>query len=498
MQFNRSYMLERFYESDASANGEFITGVLSTGIYCLPSCSARKPREENVRFFATEDEAQAAGLRACKRCRPDHFYRGFNPGLHFVKTLAEEIRNYPAAFANVNALVDRADVGATKLHALFREHYHTTPAHYLQRARINAACGLLQDPAANVTRVAFDVGYESLSAFYEHFGAWTGLRPTKYQALGEEHAFTIVLPDKYNVGYTLGRRGRNGESLSEKVGDSPPHPGPLPRGERGRRFKGGKLLTKAVVLLDVVALLHLTFGSGVVSIQIEGDEPLDPEYIRDAHAIAVRMLGLHTMPGAFESRMCEANGLRRLIHKSEGLHIPLTATLFEGITWSIVGQQVNLAFAHALERRLTELCGRRAGDFVASPTPEAVAQLDYADLRPYQFSQRKAEYLIDIARKLAAGEILESAREAPATEIKKELLSLRGIGPWSANYVMMRSLGFGDCVPLGDTGLTSALQTFFDLDYRPDKKQTASLMEQFSPHRSLATHYLWVYESPSP
>ena len=57
-------------------NGKFIIGVLTTGIYCLPSCPARAPKPENVRIFATEAQAQAAGLRACKRCRPDLFYRG--------------------------------------------------------------------------------------------------------------------------------------------------------------------------------------------------------------------------------------------------------------------------------------------------------------------------------------------------------------------------------------------------------------------------------------
>jgi methylphosphotriester-DNA--protein-cysteine methyltransferase len=75
MMLSHDEMMERFYGRDRTANGTFLTGVLTTGIYCLPSCTARKPRPENVRFFGTEDEARTAGLRPCRRCRPDHFYQ---------------------------------------------------------------------------------------------------------------------------------------------------------------------------------------------------------------------------------------------------------------------------------------------------------------------------------------------------------------------------------------------------------------------------------------
>jgi AraC family transcriptional regulator of adaptative response / DNA-3-methyladenine glycosylase II len=76
---NKDFMLERFMASDAAYDGRFITGVLTTGIYCLPSCTARKPLPRNVRFFSSEEEAKAAGLRPCRRCRPDHWYGGRDP-----------------------------------------------------------------------------------------------------------------------------------------------------------------------------------------------------------------------------------------------------------------------------------------------------------------------------------------------------------------------------------------------------------------------------------
>jgi AraC family transcriptional regulator of adaptative response / DNA-3-methyladenine glycosylase II len=78
------------------------------------------------------------------------------------------------------------------------------------------------------------------------------------------------------------------------------------------------------------------------------------------------------------------------------------------------------------------------------------------------------------------------------------LLAIHGLGPWSVNYLMMRALGFADCVPLGDTGVTSGLQSLFKLDPRPDIDATRRLMTVFSPYRSLATAHLWQFNQPSP
>src|SRR2546430_912721 len=116
MKQSHAFMLERMYASDKAYDGRFLTGVLSTGIYCLPSCPARKPKPENVRFFPTEAEAQAAGLRACRRCRPDDFYRDHDPDAQQLTALTEQIRREPGAFPDVSQMVSISGIGATKLH----------------------------------------------------------------------------------------------------------------------------------------------------------------------------------------------------------------------------------------------------------------------------------------------------------------------------------------------------------------------------------------------
>src|SRR5690242_1269130 len=99
--------------------GRVIIGVLSTGIYCLPSCTARRPKDENVRFFDTEEDAQAVGLRPCLRCRPDYFYRDFDPDRERLNTLVMALQRDPGAFSvGLESMVESSGIGTTKLHAL--------------------------------------------------------------------------------------------------------------------------------------------------------------------------------------------------------------------------------------------------------------------------------------------------------------------------------------------------------------------------------------------
>ena len=139
MKIPREECLRRFYERDARHDGTFVVGVTSTGIYCLPSCTARKPKPENVRFFEAEPEAKAAGLRACKRCRPDRFYRRYDPDRELVEALAEQVRRRPGEYGATGDMAREAGIGLTKLNELFRREMHATPAAFLQAARVQEA-----------------------------------------------------------------------------------------------------------------------------------------------------------------------------------------------------------------------------------------------------------------------------------------------------------------------------------------------------------------------
>lgn len=474
MNATRETMLERFFARDRAWNGRFLTGVLTTGIYCLPSCPARKPRPENVRFFATEEEARTAGLRPCRRCRPELFYRDRDPELELALELAERIRREPGELADKGALARAAGVGMTKLNALFRRHFHDTPGGFLQRARVEAAQRLLCGTGKRVLDVALEAGFESPSAFHDGFRRHACTTPGEYRRLLAGTGFTLQLPADFRVDLTLATLGRDPRSPSERV--------------------EGSTFTKALPLQGKAAALAIELGSpGRADCTVAARGGLGAGGMAEAHRVSLRLLGLGQDPGPFERRLARRRGLARLIEGRRGLRIPQTASVWEGLVWTVVGQQVNLGFAFACRAALTELAGRRApGGLVAHPTPAAVAALDHGDLLRRKYSRRKAEYLIDAARAIVAGELdLEGLRGDSAVRAERRLRAVRGLGVWSTQYILMRALERADCVPVGDSGLKAGLQRFFELAERPTPERTQALMEPFAPHRSLATFHLW-------
>jgi AraC family transcriptional regulator of adaptative response / DNA-3-methyladenine glycosylase II len=219
----------------------------------------------------------------------------------------------------------------------------------------------------------------------------------------------------------------------------------------------------------------------------------------EAHSLVIRLLGLDQEVSGF-ARLAKRLGLARLVSGREEMRIAQTHSVFDGLLWAIIGQQINVPFACLLKARLFGLAGTHIGDrLYAPPLPDAVATLATDDLLKLQFSRQKADYVIATARLVAEGRLdLTALAAASATRAERMLLAVRGLGPWSVNFVMMRTLGFLNCVPLGDTGVTSGLQALLQLEKRPDIDATQRLMAVFSPYRSLATAHLWQFNKPTP
>lgn len=463
MRWSDEHLYERILAKDAAYDGRVLTGVLTTGIYCLPSCPARKPLAVNVRFFPDEPAARAAGLRPCKRCRPDAFYRGEDADLARLESALAMAAGQPAEVPDVNALAKAAGVGLTKLKELVREHAHTEPAAFLQRVRIQAACASLATGQTDLPDLAFASGYGSASGFHEAFQRQTGLSPGAYRTMLESDRFRLPLPPGLRVPDVLAFHGRDPLSVSERV--------------------VGDRLHKAFLCEGKPSVLTLVFGKAI-EVSLAG--ATGPAAMVRAHGAALRLLGWHGDPAPFEAAH------PKLARGREGLRVLLTLDPFEALVWAILGQQVNLAFAYALRRDLIRLAGEPAGnELIAHPDAPRIAALDPADLQALRFSRRKAEYVIHAAQEVAAGRLALENR-LTATGANRDLLSLRGCGPWTAQYVLMRGLGFRDGVPVGDAGLTLALQRWFTLDTRPDAAETLRLMAPFAPHRSLATFHLWA------
>lgn len=463
-------MYERVLASDASYNGRFFLGVLTTGIYCLPGCTARKPKRENVRFFPTCEAAREAGLRPCKKCFPDDFAQGADPVLESIEALVAQIRRDPAIFRDTGMIVRRSGFGSSRVFELFRLHYHQTPADLLLRARIKHSRTALLETMAPLTEVAANAGFESLSVFHEHFRRLTGLTPGDYRKLPRGASFTIHLPTDYPLPYLRRALSRDGHSVSERL--------------------AGDDYTCATRINDRPALVSFQLADETIEVAASPDNLA-------VHQMVSGLLGLGQDAEGF-ARLAQKLGLARLVHGRTGLRISQTHSVFDGLLWSIIGQQINFSFACQLRRRLIELAGTPLDHgLIAPPTPGAVAALKPADLIALKFSRQKAAYVIDVARLVVEGNLdLHALAQGSATRAERTLLDIRGLGPWSVNYLMMRALGFADCVPYGDTGVTSGLQALFKLKQRPDVDATRRLMAVFAPYRSLATAHLWQFNQP--
>ena len=160
---------------DKAKDGSFVTGVLTTGIYCRPSCAARHPKRDNVRFFATGAEAAAAGLRACLRCRPDEVSREA-AALDKAFRLLDRAESPPS----LEDLASRAGYSPHHFHRLFKRATGVTPAAYARGKRARMMTGSLQTEG-RVTDAIYDAGYSGPGRFYADAKTRLGMTPSAWR-----------------------------------------------------------------------------------------------------------------------------------------------------------------------------------------------------------------------------------------------------------------------------------------------------------------------------
>lgn len=192
-----------------------------------------------------------------------------------------------------------------------------------------------------------------------------------------------------------------------------------------------------------------------------------------------------------------------LVDRFHGLRIIGIEDLFEALCWSILGQQINLKFAYRLKRRLVEHFGttlqHNNTPYLLFPTPDRIASLSVDQLKPLQISTRKSEYIIGVAQLMAEGKLSKKdllALIEPEAMIE-ELIKIRGIGQWTANYVGMKCLKLPNSIPHGDVGLYHALHQIKGFDKRPEKATIEAFFQPFDQWKAYLTHYLWrsLYKS---
>ncbi|UOR13407.1 DNA-3-methyladenine glycosylase family protein [Halobacillus amylolyticus] len=184
--------------------------------------------------------------------------------------------------------------------------------------------------------------------------------------------------------------------------------------------------------------------------------------------------------------------LKSLFNNYPGTPIVKDFHLYDCLMKVIIHQQLNIKFAHILTKRFVEQFGFQRDGVWFYPQPEVIAELDYNQLRELQFSQRKAEYVIDTSRLITRGELdLQGLAEQSNEEVMKKLVKIRGIGPWTAENWLMFGVGREDLFPRADIGIQNALKRYFELDNKPDYEQMDQQSVGWEPLRSYASLTLW-------
>lgn len=223
---------------------------------------------------------------------------------------------------------------------------------------------------------------------------------------------------------------------------------------------------------------------------------VDTDHLEKAARYVEGWLGLQVNIEAFY-QLAEGDDLLRPLAKDyRGLRIVQIPELFEALSWAIMGQQINLTFAYTLKKRFVE----RYGEGVAYqgemywqfPRPADLVDVSVEELQELQLTRRKAEYILGVAKLMATGELEKAQLELLSDEaLRQKFLAIRGIGPWTADYVSMRCFGRTSAFPVGDAGLHQAVRKHLNLDRKPTLEELETLGVRWQGWQSYATYYLW-------
>ncbi len=237
-------------------------------------------------------------------------------------------------------------------------------------------------------------------------------------------------------------------------------------------------------------------GSPRLEANLSGQNP-DTAIAGKAKGQITRILGIDRGPGPFYTMALADPALARLARALYGLHIPQTGSVFEALVLAILGQQISAQVAFKLRNSLIEKYGPRliadGKIYHAFPRPDSLAATRPDDLRAIGLSARKAEYVLDIAGKAAAGVLdLEGLRDRPGAEIIASLTSLRGVGGWTAHWLLIRAFGYPDGFPASDLALLRMVGNLMGKGKPVKPEEADEYSKRWSPFRSYVTTYLFA------
>ena len=442
---------------DARFDGKFFVAVKTTGIYCRPICPAPPPKEPNVVYFQSTIEAQNAGFRPCLRCRPESAPQS-SAWLGSEAILHKAIQRIQSGALNQQTIAQFSEsigISDRYLRKIFQQHLGTSPLHYANHYRLMIAKQLLHQTQLSMMDIALSSGFNSVRRFNDSFKQVMHLSPSKLRNKSSalKTASNISLKLCYRPPYNWQQMQaflkQRELPLIEKVDKE----------SYSRTFMINQSSGYFCAHHDTK---HNAFN---LTIQLQDIAQLMPAIAR-----IKKVLDLDSDITTIENHLAKDQQLKPLL--TQGLRLPACWDTFEAGIKAILGQQVSVKAAYGHTHQLIEKLGSNTNTGMKLfPTPEQVAK---ADLSFLKMPNRRKQTLIDFATWFLKKEQQEEDFEL------SDILKIKGIGPWSYEYIKLRSGADSDAFPEKDLGVQKALSALQIYDSK-----------KWSPWRSYATLHLW-------
>lgn len=448
---------------DRRFDGRFFTGVLTTGIFCRPSCPARTPKPGNVRFFRTAAAAQDAGLRACRRCRPELApdAPGWDPAADLAGRALQMIEA-GAGEEGVAGLAARLHVSERHLRRLLQEAYGAGPVRLITMRRVRLARMLVDQTDLPLTRVAFAAGFGSVRQFNDAFRRTFHASPSDVRrgrpAAPASTQVTLAVRPPFRPGWVLDWAALHAVPGRDEVSD-----------------------TTWTRTTDTQQVTMAPDEDGVTVTVRPATDDVHPD-LGAAVALARQAFDTDADIDAMGEALTDDALLGPLVAADPGLRIPGAVHPWEGPVRTVLGQQVSAVGATTLMGRLAAL-----HDGPGIPPPEVLvdAPLESA----VGLTRQRANAVRALARAVADG--LDLAPGADPEHAHAELLALPGVGPWTAGCICLLTLRYPDAWPSGDLALRRALEDL--LGHPVSARELDRTAQRWRPWRGYAAIHLWAH-----
>ncbi len=456
---DKNFLYKIVCARDRRYDGRFYCGVRTTGIYCRPICPAR-PKLKNISFYRSSAEAEGAGFRACLRCRPDLAPNSvqWNGTAAVVGRALTMIACGQADDISLKAFSLKLGVSDRHLRRLFAEHVGASPVAVATSKRLHLAKQLLTQSTVPVTEAAFASGYRSIRRFNEAFKTKFHATPSSLRKVSARNAIVqqnfihieipVIAP--FDWEHILGFLKNHGAGGVEAVVN-----------DRYRRnFSIGKS-TGAVEIAYEPAKAQIC---AAISLS-------DPANLRGIIENIRDLFDTRSNPHAHLSDLKLKDAVAAYYRTELGIRIPGAWDPFETAVCIILGQLVSVDQAHRKIEKLVEQFGTNIPNPIFAdctrlfPTPSVLAVASLAQIG----ITKVREHAIHELSKQVLEKQIDLSRSADLEKTRKQLLAIKGIGPWTVEMIAMRCLGDTNAFPKTDLIVQRALENHDSLkgDWKP-------------------------------